>query len=122
MKKIIIIFCLFLCACNHQVFYQCISMDQAMEQMKQEKDYIILDVRTIEEYNQGHIPHAICIPVDEIEQKAELILSNKNICIFVYCRSGNRSQQASKKLSEMGYVDIYEIGGILDWKGELEYS
>lgn len=122
MKKILIILCLLLCACTDQVSYKSISMDQAIEQMKQEEDYIILDVRTMEEYHQGHIPNAICLPLDEIEQKTKEVVPNKNICIFVYCRSGNRSQKASKKLSEMGYVRIYEIGGIHDWKGEIEYS
>ena len=83
-------------------------------------DEIILDVRTKEEYNEGHIPGAICIPNEEITEKEPKELPNKNQIIMVYCRSGNRSKVAAKKLAEMGYKKVYEFGGIKDWDGKIE--
>lgn len=78
-------------------------------------DVIILDVRTNEEYISGHIENSILIPVDEIEKEAENILKDKEEKILVYCRSGNRSSQASKLLVKMGYTNVYDFGGIKDW-------
>lgn len=81
------------------------------------KDYIILDVRTEEEYKEKRIPNAILIPQYEIE-KAEIQIPNKDTYIFVYCRSGARSAAASLKLIEMGYTNIYDVGGIIYYNGE----
>ena len=88
--------------------------------MDRESDYIILDVRTLEEYVQGHIPNAILIPDYDIEEKAEEVLKDKNQLILVYCRSGRRSKLASEKLVQLGYTNIYEFGGIIDWPYEIE--
>ena len=78
-------------------------------------DVIILDVRTNEEYISGHIENSILIPVNEIEKEAENIIKDKEQKILVYCRSGNRSSQASKLLVKMGYTNVYDFGGIKDW-------
>ena len=95
------------------------SMDEIVQIMNENKDYIILDVRTIEEYNEGHIPNAICIPNETIGEDIVSKLPNKEQLILIYCRSGNRSKQAAKKLNQLGYTNLIEFGGIIDWKGEI---
>lgn len=98
--------------------YEQISQAEAYEIMKTEKDYIILDVRTPEEFNEGHIPNAICIDYEEVGARAEKELPDKDKLILVYCRSGRRSKIAAQTLCEMGYTHIKEFGGIIDWKYE----
>ncbi len=98
--------------------YQKISMEKAMEVMETEKNYIILDVRTEEEYAQAHIPGAICVPNETIRATEIPELPQKDQLILVYCRSGNRSKQAAQKLAKLGYTNVMEFGGILDWPGE----
>ena len=98
--------------------YRQISMTEAVSMMEKEKDYIILDVRTEEEYADEHIPGAICIPNEIIGSEEMEELPDKNQLILVYCRSGNRSKQASQKLADMGYTNVVEFGGIIDWPGE----
>ena len=100
--------------------YQKISMAEAKEMMQKEKDYILLDVRTDAEYNEGHIPGAICAPNETIGDSDIPKLPDKDQLILVYCRSGNRSKQAAGKLAKMGYTNIVEFGGIMDWDGEIE--
>ena len=95
-------------------YYQ-ITQIKAKELMDSEKDYIILDVRTEEEFKEKHIENAILIPHTEIEQRAEKELKDKNQLILVYCRSGNRSKTASKILAELGYTRVMEFGGINSW-------
>ncbi|MDU3352001.1 MAG: rhodanese-like domain-containing protein, partial [Clostridium sp.] len=80
---------------------------------------IILDVRSEEEYNSGHIENSILIPIDKLEEEAENILNDKNKKILVYCRSGNRSKKASNILLEKGYTNVYDFGGIKDWPYEI---
>ena len=87
--------------------------------MDSEKDRIILDVRSREEYDQGHIPGAILIPDTEIEAKAADLLPDKDQLILVYCRSGRRSKLAAQSLADLGYTNIREFGGILDWPYEV---
>ena len=96
-----------------------ITAQQAKEMMDTQKNYIILDTRTQEEYDEGHIPGAILIPYDEILQKAESVLTDKNQLILVYCRSGRRSKLASEDLVKLGYQNIREFGGIIDWPYEM---
>lgn len=98
--------------------YQQISMKKAMEVMETEKNYIILDVRTQEEYAQKHIPGAICVPNETITTNEIPELPQKDQLILVYCRSGNRSKQAAEKLAKLGYTNIMEFGGIIDWPGK----
>ena len=100
--------------------YRQISMDKAVKMMKDEKNYIILDVRRPDEYAEGHIPRAINIPNEEIGTAEIAELPDKSQLILVYCRSGRRSKEASEKLVKLGYTNIVEFGGILDFKGEIE--
>ena len=99
--------------------YRQISMDEAVEMMKTETGYIILDVRRPDEYAEGHIPNAINIPNEVISTNTLPKLPDKDQLILVYCRSGNRSKQASEKLAKLGYTNIVEFGGIIDWRGEV---
>ena len=88
--------------------------------MENEENYIILDVRTEEEYKKSHIPEAINIPNEEITIETTNKLTDKDQLILVYCRSGNRSKEASKKLVKLGYTNVYDFGGINDWKYDIE--
>ena len=98
--------------------YQQVSMDEAIAIMELESDYMILDVRTTEEFADKHIPNAINIPNETIGTEDIPELPDKDQLILVYCRSGNRSKQASDKLVGLGYTNIVEFGGINDWPGE----
>ena len=98
--------------------YQQISMDEAIAIMEAASDYMILAVRTSEEFADKHIPDAINIPNETIGTEDIPELPNKDQLILVYCRSGNRSKQASEKLAALGYTNIVEFGGINDWPGE----
>ena len=98
--------------------YQQISMKEAVSIMETEDNYIILDVRTKEEYQEKHIPGAVNLPNETIGTEDIPELPAKEQLILVYCRSGNRSKQAAKKLAALGYTNIIEIGGINDWTGE----
>lgn len=97
-----------------------ITAEEAKKLMDSESSYVILDVRTQEEYDQGHIPGAVLIPDYEIEQAAQDMLPDKDQLILVYCRSGRRSKNAAQVLAELGYTNIKEFGGILDWPYEVE--
>ena len=124
MKKFIpLLFSLLLLAgcaapAEQEVSYRQISMDEAITMMQEETDYIILDVRTVEEFSDKHIPGAVNIPNETIGTEEIPELPNKNQLILVYCRSGNRSKQASEKLVALGYTNIVEFGGINDWPGD----
>ena len=98
--------------------YRQISMEEAVTMMAEETGYIILDVRTAQEYSEKHIPGAINIPNETIGDQDIPELPDKEQLILVYCRSGNRSKQASEKLVKLGYTNIVEFGGINDWTGE----
>ncbi|MCI8504622.1 MAG: rhodanese-like domain-containing protein [Lachnospiraceae bacterium] len=98
--------------------YRQITMDEAVVMMEEESDYIILDVRTPDEYREKHIPGAVNIPNENIGTEEIPELPDKEQLILVYCRSGNRSKQASEKLAALKYTNIVEFGGINDWKRE----
>ncbi len=100
--------------------YRSIGMEEAMAMMAEEEGYIILDVRRSDEFTAGHIPGAMNIPNEDIGTADIPALPDKDQLILVYCRSGNRSKQAAQKLAELGYTNIVEFGGILDWPGEIE--
>ena len=100
--------------------YTQISQDQAKEMIEKEDGHIIVDVRRQDEFETGHIPGAICIPNESIGTEQPEGLPDLNQVILVYCRSGNRSKQAAQKLFDMGYTNVYEFGGIIDWTGEIE--
>ena len=117
---LLLIACVFTGQTNHkEVSYMNITTEQAKEIMDTEGEYIILDVRTEEEYAEGHIPNAILIPDYQIETKAEELLTDKDELILVYCRSGRRSKLAAESLIKLGYTDIKEFGGIIDWPYEV---
>ena len=128
MKRIIllaVVLLALLCGCAPQnegedkkMTYTQITVNKAIEMMESESNYIILDVRTFEEYNERHIPGAICVPNESIGTEPIEELPQKDQLILVYCRSGRRSKEAAEKLAAMGYSNIYEFGGILDWTGE----
>ncbi len=99
--------------------YQRVSMDEAIAIMNEQTGYIILDVRRADEFAAGHIPGAINIPNESIGSNEILELPDKEQLILVYCRSGRRSKEASEKLVKLGYTNIVEFGGILDWPGEI---
>ena len=100
--------------------FRSVSMDEGLKLMSQDKDYVLLDVRRPAEYAEGHIPGAI-LHTNELmtKENTELLLKNKDQTIYVYCRSGRRSKEASKKLVSYGYTNVIEIGGINDYSGEL---
>jgi len=124
MKRLIPFFLSFLllagCAvpAESEASYRQISMDEFIAMKEEESNYIILDVRTPEEFSERHIPGAINIPNESIGTEEIPQLPDKEQLIFVYCRSGNRSKQASEKLVKLGYTNIVEFGGINDWPGE----
>ena len=139
MKRILLILtaavCIALCGCAAQnqtasgvaapsvttrenASYTQIDSAEAARLMQTEKDYIILDVRTEEEFKSGHIPNAICIPNETIAGGELGALKDKNQLILVYCRSGRRSKEAAQKLANLGYNNVKEFGGIIDWTGE----
>ena len=99
--------------------YRQIGMDEAMAMMERESDYIILDVRTPGEFSEGHIPDALNLPNESIGVENIPMLPDKEQLIMVYCRSGNRSKQAAEKLVKLGYTNVVEFGGIIDWPGEV---
>ena len=103
---------------SQAITYRQISIEEAITIMEQESDYIILDVRRADEFATGHIPNAINIPNESIGAAEISELPNKSQLILVYCRSGRRSKEASEKLVALGYTNIVEFGGIIDWKGE----
>ena len=126
MKKLIPIFlsALLFTGCagtsnNQTNTYRQISIDEAVAMMKQETGYIILDVRRADEFAAGHIPGAINVANESIGTDEIPELPDKDQLIMVYCRSGRRSKEASEKLVKLGYTNIVEFGGILDWKGEI---
>ena len=128
MKKLIFLLLavLLLTACGQDTendqgaVYMNITAGEAKQIMDSEEGYIILDVRTQEEYDEGHIPGAILIPNTEIEVRAEEELPDKDQLILVYCRSGQRSKLAAEILVELDYTNIREFGGIIDWPYEVE--
>ena len=133
MKKIVLFVLIMLMGvlligCNQKVekneesnimIYESIMAEEAKKIMETQDDFIILDVRTEEEFADGHIENAILIPDYEITTKAEEILKDKNQLILVYCRSGRRSKLVAEALVNLGYTNVKEFGGIIDWKYEI---
>ena len=107
------------CSDGGSASYDQISGAEAKALMDSESGYIIIDARTQEEYDQGHIPGAILIPEYEIADRAEKELTDKDQLILVYCRSGRRSKIAAEELVKLGYTNVKEFGGIIDWEYEI---
>ena len=95
------------------------DINKGVEEYKQHSEAVLIDVRTPEEYQEGHIPGSINIPLQQMEQ-AETVVKDKNKKLYVYCRSGSRSRQATGILKEMGYHDVHNIGGIMNYKRMVE--
>ena len=120
----VMVFCaIFLCSCGAdkdgglpaEAVYRKISAEEAREIMQSAGNYILLDVRTEQEYMENRIDGAVLIPDYELTARAESELPDKNAVILIYCRSGRRSANAAQELTDMGYMNIYDFGGILDW-------
>ena len=99
--------------------YMCITPQEAKKIMDTQEGYVILDTRTEEEYETGHIPGAIVISHEQIKEQAEQVLTDKDQLILVYCRSGRRSKLAAQDLVDLGYTNVKEFGGIIDWPYEV---
>ena len=105
---------------GEKIMYQQITQEEAKKIMDSGAPHIVLDVREQDEYDEGHIPNAILIPYTEIDTMAEGILTDKDAQILVYCRSGRRSKIAAESLANLGYTNVKEFGGIIDWQYEVE--
>lgn len=99
--------------------YTQISQDEAMQMMQEQTDYLIVDVRRPDEFAESHIAGAINVPNEEITDEMPELLPDKDQLLLIYCRSGNRSKEASQKLADIGYTNVYEFGGINTWEGEI---
>ncbi len=125
MKKALLILTLlfFLMGCNTGTNAknspQDITPAEAKELLEADSSVVIIDVRTQSEYDAGHIPNAVLLPLDEISNSAAQIMPNLNTTYIIYCRSGNRSAQAVTLLDQMGYTDLYDLGGIIDWPYDI---
>ena len=104
---------------SDSIGYEQITQDKAKEIMDSGAEYVLIDARTDEEFAQGHIEGAIMIPEYEIAQKAESVIADKDALILVYCRSGRRSKIAAEELVKLGYTNVKEFGGIIDWQYEI---
>ena len=127
MKKLLILaLSLFLAGCmvtktsETSSSYKTISSTEAQQMIEDNKDALILDVRTAAEYQSGHIPNAVNLSNEDIQAGKVDSLKDKSQLIMVYCRSGNRSRQAAQKLAELGYTNVVDFGGIQSWQGEIE--
>lgn len=100
--------------------YKKISPSEAKEKLQNEEGILLLDVRTDSEYKEKHIPKSMLIPIDVLKNEVINKIPDKNTTILVYCRSGNRSRSASKILINLGYTNVYDLGGIINWPYEVE--
>ena len=105
---------------NKEITYEIISQTQAKDIIDNGTGYVIVDARTSEEFSEGHIKNAINLDYEEVTQKAESLLPDKNQLILIYCRSGRRSKIAAESLCQLGYTNVKEFGGIIDWPYETE--
>ena len=110
-----------LMACGNEASYQQINAEEAHAMMTEETDFVLLDVREQSEYEEGHISGAVLLPVRAIDQdSAQNVIPGQDTLVLVYCRSGNRSKTASQTLADLGYTQVYEFGGIMDWPYDIE--
>lgn len=116
MKKLIALFALLLLVGCSSPGYQKLDQEEAYNQLSEDESIILVDVRELSEYQEGHIEGAILLPVGKIDELALETLPDKEAVIYVYCRSGNRSKTAANKLIELGYTNVFDIGGISTWE------
>ena len=120
MKKLLLLLVvLFLIGCATKEYKRVGTKEAEVMMGEMSETYIIVDVREVDEYQEGHIENAINIPLSEIETVAPTLIKDKNQTIFVYCRSGNRSQTGSQTFVDLGYKNVIEMGGIIDWEGNI---
>lgn len=105
-------------ACGSKTDYQTMEINDAAEMIAADDGHLLIDVRTKEEFEEKHLPGAILLPVDDIKDGKLERLPDKDQTILLYCRTGRRAKDAAEYLAKKGYTNIYEIGGIIDWKGE----
>jgi len=105
-------------ACGSKTDYQTMEINDAAEMIAADDGHLLVDVRTKEEFEEKHLPGAILLPVDDIKDGKLERLPDKSQIILIYCRTGRRAKDAAEYLAKKGYTNIYEIGGIIDWKGE----
>ena len=105
-------------ACGSKTDYQTMEINDAAEMIAADDGHLLVDVRTQAEFEEKHIPGAILLPVDDIKDGKLERLPDKSQIILIYCRTGRRAKDAAEYLAKKGYTNIYEIGGIIDWKGE----
>lgn len=120
LAAICLILALFTACSGGKPHYETITAEKAKTLMDTETGYVILDVRTQEEYDLSHIPNAVCLDYEAVPNEAEELLTDKNQLILVYCRSGRRSAIAAQALEDLGYTNVKDFGGILDWPYEVE--
>ena len=108
------------CSSQEGSVYMNINAEKAKEMMENLDEFVLLDARSEEEFSEGHIPGAIVIPYEEVSERAEAEIPEKDGPVFVYCRSGRRSKIAAEELVSLGYSEVYEFGGIIDWPYEIE--
>lgn len=119
-KKLLLIICaaLMIAGCGQDA-YKHLTHDEARQMIKSNPDAIILDVRTPEEYEAKHIPNAVLLPLDELREGDFSKIPDKNATIIIYCWTGRRAQDSAEILGEHGYTNVYEMGGLVDWKGSV---
>ncbi len=121
LKKILLLtFALMLSGCGAVNSYQHLAPEEAAEIIAKDKTILLLDVRTLEEYEKKHIPNAVLLPIDEIKKGNFSPLTDKNQKILIYCWTGRRAENAAAILVENGYTNVFEFGGIVDWTGAVE--
>lgn len=109
-----------LVACQSQTEVQSIDGDTVYQMLQDQEDFVLVDVREQDEYDEGHIPNSILIPLGTIEKDFEIKVPSKDKKIVIYCRSGRRSKEAYTKVVNLGYKNVYDLGGIQDWKYDIE--
>ena len=106
--------------CGEKATYKHVTFDQAQKVLADNSDGIIVDVRTVDEYEKKHIPHAVNIPLENLREGKFEQIPDKNQTLLLYCWTGRRAQDAAQLLADKGYKNVYEMGGIVDWTGKLE--
>ena len=118
---VLMLFLFTICAgCSSAGSYKTINATDAVKMMQTEKDYLIIDVRTQEEYDKKHIPGAVLVPIADLREGKFEKLPNKNQTLLIYCWTGRRAEDSAKLLAENGYTKVYTFGGLVEWNGDLE--
>ncbi len=124
MKKIyhlLLLIVVIICsACQAKTDIRSIEGETVYQMLQNKEDFVLVDVREVDEYKEGHIPHSMLIPLGTIESDFQSKVPSKDKKIVIYCRSGRRSKEAYAKITALGYTDVYDLGGIQDWSYDIE--